>query len=105
VLSYQVAERSRDFGFRRALGAGETRIVWAVLSQGLWLALLGVSIGVIGSLWTGRALESLLFGVSPVHAPTLLSVVPALLGAAALAGIRPAVRAVRADPMAALRSE
>jgi putative ABC transport system permease protein len=105
VMAYQVAERSREMGLRRALGAQEARVVWLILGRGLRLASLGVGTGLLGSLWIGRVMESLLFGVTATHWPTLGAVTVVLLGVSTLACARPALRAMRADPMVALRSE
>ncbi len=105
VMAYQVAERSREMGLRRALGAQESSVVGLVLRRGLKLAGIGVAVGAVGAVWAGRALESLLFGVSASDPPTLLWVGALLLGTALVACLRPALRAMRADPMAALRAD
>ena len=69
------------------------------------MAGLGLVVGLVAALVGGRILQSLLFGVSYTHLPSLLAVTVMLLGVAALACVRPAARALRADPMVALRAD
>ncbi len=105
VVSYQVAQRTNEFGIRLALGASSGGVMRLVLSQALRLAVVGVGLGLVLSLGSGRLLASQLFGLSP-HDPWLLGGVSLLLlGVAAAASAIPAHRAARVDPMVALRSE
>jgi putative ABC transport system permease protein len=103
VLSYMVAQRTRDIGIRMALGASQGQIVWDVLSLGVRLATIGLAIGLAGALAATRLLSSLLYGVRPTDAITFAAVSLILLGVALIASYLPARRATRVDPIVALR--
>jgi putative ABC transport system permease protein len=105
VMSHLVAQRTREIGIRIALGALPREILGLVLSQGAWLAGLGIGAGVIGAVGATRLLASLLFGVGPTDPATFLTTAAALAIVAAIASLLPALRAVRTDPITALRSE
>jgi putative ABC transport system permease protein len=105
VLSYMVAQRTRDIGIRIALGASRGQIVWNVLGFGVRLAAIGLGIGLAGALLTSRFLSSMLYGVRSTDAITFTTVSLILLGVAMLASYLPARRAMRVDPMVALRYE
>jgi putative ABC transport system permease protein len=105
VLSYMVAQRTRDIGIRMALGASRTQIVWDVLSFGVRLAGAGLALGVAGALAATRLLASLLYGVRPTDAITFAAVSLLLLLVAMVASYVPARRATRVDPIVALRYE
>ena len=105
VLSYMVAQRTRDIGIRIALGASPLHVLRDVLGHGMRMAGAGLLIGLIAGLAGARVLSSLLFGTRPTDAITFL-VVSLVLGAvAALASYLPAHRATRIDPVVALRYE
>ena len=105
VLAYGVAQRSAEIGLRMALGAGRTRVVRQVVTEGLTVALGGVLLGILGALAGGRVLTSLLHDVPP-HDPAVLGgVVMLLVCVAAGAALLPALRASRVNPMTALRSD
>jgi ABC-type antimicrobial peptide transport system permease subunit len=105
VISYSVAQRTRELGIRVALGAQRRDVLGLVVRQGLGLAVAGIAVGLVGALATSRLLRSLLFGVSPVD-PLTFAVIPLLLLAVALlASVLPARRATRVSPIAALRAE
>ena len=105
VLSYVVSQRIQEMGIRIALGAGRREILELVMGQALRVTVWGVVLGVAGALAAGRAIASLLYGVTP-HDPLVLSVVIVILGAvAAVASYLPARRATKVDPMVALRYE
>ena len=105
VMAYSVSRRTREIGVRAALGAGRRDILRMILGQGLRTTVLGVAIGIAGSLALTRTVESLLFGVTATDPLTLGGVTLLLVGAALLACYIPARRAARVDPMVALRQE
>jgi predicted permease len=103
VIAYSVAQRTREMGIRRALGARHADILRLVVGQGLVLALLGVVIGVGGAFAFTRVMKSLLFQVSATSPATFAGVALLFLVVALAASYLPARRATRIDPMAALR--
>jgi putative ABC transport system permease protein len=105
VMAYSVSRRTREIGVRVALGAGSGDVLRMILSQGLRTIFIGVAIGVAGSLALTRTVESLLFGVTATDPLTFGGVTLLLVGAALLASYVPARRAMRVDPMVALRYE
>jgi predicted permease len=105
VLAHSVAERTREFGIRIALGASPVRVRRGVLGRTLLLASAGIGIGLAAALATTRLLRSMLFGVSPVDPATIAGMIVILVVVATLSGIVPARRATRADALEALRSE
>ncbi len=105
VLSYTVAQRTREIGIRVALGADLTRVRRLVLGDGVRLAAAGVGLGIVGAAVLSRAMRSLLFGVN-AHDPVTFGAVVVLLTLVALAACWfPARRAATVDPVIALRSE
>jgi ABC-type antimicrobial peptide transport system permease subunit len=105
LMAYAVARRTTEIGVRLALGARRDQIMWLVLRETLWLALAGIAIGVPLALWTATYAKSLLFGIGTRDPFTVVATVAILLGVAALAGYIPTRRALRLDPMRALRFE
>jgi predicted permease len=105
VLAYSVARRTREIGIRMALGAQPGRILALVVKQGVRLAAVGLALGLGGALLLARALASLLFGVTTTDPGTLVGVLAVIGGTALLASYLPARRAVRVDPIVALRQE
>jgi ABC-type antimicrobial peptide transport system permease subunit len=105
LISYSVAQRRQEIGIRMALGAGRDRVLRLVLLQGVRLALVGLGVGLAGSLAASRLLRSQLYEVSPFDPLTIAVVATALLGAAVLASYLPALSATRVDPLEALRYE
>ena len=105
VMAYSVSRRTNEIGVRIALGACMTDIVRMVLHQGDKLALIGIGIGLAGSVVLGRLLSSFLFGVTAYDPITFLLVIVVLTSAALLACYLPARRAASIDPMKALRYE
>jgi predicted permease len=103
VLSYMVAQRTRDIGIRMALGASQRQIVLDVLGFGVWLAAIGLAIGLPVALAATRVLSSMLFGIRPTDAITFAAVSFLLLAVALVASYLPARRATRVDPVVALR--
>jgi len=103
VVSYHVAQRTRELGIRLALGAGTRDVVRMVLRQGLEVIAIGLGAGVVLALGVGRIASGFLFGVSGAD-PLTFVIVPAMLGFVALiASYVPARRAARVDPMRSLR--
>ena len=105
VIAGAVAARTREIGLRMAVGADRAAIATSVLREGLILATMGCSIGLVGGLALSGLLRSLLFGVSPTDPWTFAVVVPVLGLAGALASLVPAVSASRVDPVKALRAD
>jgi putative ABC transport system permease protein len=105
VISYGVTERTHEIGVRIALGAGRRDVMNLVIGRGLKLAVMGVGIGVAGALAVARLMSALLFQTGAADPLTFAGVALLLLGAAALACYLPARRAMKVDPMVALRYE
>ncbi|WP_141331070.1 ABC transporter permease [Myxococcus sp. AB025B] len=105
VVSYAVAQRTREFGIRFALGATAGDVLRLVLRQAVVLAGLGVALGVVAALGLGQVLQGMVYGVSPTEPWVIVGVAVLLLGVALLASWLPARRASRVDPMTVLRSE
>ena len=105
VISYGVARRTKEFGIRIALGAERSRILGMVLSQTARVVFLGLFLGTIAASWLASLAASQLFHVTSLDAPTLAVAAIVLTFVALLATALPAWRAVRIDPVTALRNE
>ena len=105
VMSYSVAQQTREIGIRIALGAKRSNVLGMTLTQGLKLVGAGLVVGLIGALILTRVMSSLLFGISATDPVTFVSISLVLLAVAALASYLPALRATRVDPMIALRAQ
>jgi ABC-type antimicrobial peptide transport system permease subunit len=105
VMAYSVVQRTREIGIRIALGAQKRDIFRLVVWHGMILSIIGVAIGIGASLALTRFLTSLLYGVSNTDPATFTGVVVLLVGVALLACSIPARRAMRVDPMIALRHD
>jgi ABC-type antimicrobial peptide transport system permease subunit len=105
LMSFLVAQRTREIGIRMAVGATPAvvarLVVWDALQFGMW----GIVVGVAGAVVTARSLKGILFGVSGASPLLLSGAALVLLGAAVLATLRPSLRAARVDPVTALRQE
>jgi putative ABC transport system permease protein len=104
VMSYLVAQRTREFGIRLALGASRVEIVSRVLRDGMWRVAIGAVIGLAATTGLARVLAGLVYSVGTFDISSLLAVVMLVVAAIAACGV-PAVRATRVDPAIALRSE
>ena len=105
LISFSVAQRTREIGIRVALGAQSRQVMVPVLREGLGLALAGIGIGIAVSLAVTRFLADFLFGVKPTDPLTYAGVALLLLGIALVASYIPSRRALRVDPIVALRAE
>jgi len=105
LMSYSVAQRTREIGIRVALGATAWQVILPVVGEGLWLAVGGIALGVLGSLAVSQLLRTFLYNVRPTDPVTYAAVGVLLLGVALVATLIPSRRAARVDPIVALRSE
>ncbi|HKS08889.1 MAG TPA: ABC transporter permease [Pyrinomonadaceae bacterium] len=105
ITSYYVTQRTREIGVRMALGAQIADVLKLVLRRAMLLAVIGVVVGVAGSIAVTRYLETLLFGVKPIDTVTFVAVAFGLVFVALIASLIPARRATKVDPLTALRYE
>jgi putative ABC transport system permease protein len=105
VMSFFVAQRTRELGLRVALGADPSRLAGAVLRQGIAMALAGGAVGLVGAVIAGRALAHALYGMSAGEPRIYAIATLVLIGAAGAASYGPARRASTVDPMIALRTD
>jgi ABC-type antimicrobial peptide transport system permease subunit len=105
LTAYAVAQRTREIGIRVSLGASRTRLVRGLLGQGLRLCLAGTILGLVGAIFFGRFLRTLLFGISATDGPTIVIVIATMMAVVVAATYLPAARACRIDPVRALRQE
>jgi predicted permease len=103
LMSYAVSRRTNEIGIRMALGAQRGAVMRQVLVESMVLVAIGVGIGVAGSLAAGRFVSTLLFGLAPTDAVTIVAATTVMIAVSVLAGFLPARRASRVDPMVALR--
>jgi putative ABC transport system permease protein len=105
VMSYSVAQRTKEIGIRMALGARRPNVLALIVKQGMALVLMGIAVGTVLSFGMTRLISGMLFGITATD-PLTFAGVAALLGAVAfLANYLPALRAASVDPMVALRYE
>ncbi len=105
VISYMVIERTREIGIRLALGAERRTVLRMVLRQGMGLTVAGAAVGLVCALVVSRVMAGVLYGVEPTDPVTFAAVAAVLIAVALFACYVPAQRAIRIDPMIALRQE
>ena len=105
VISYSVAQRTREIGIRVAIGAQHSTVRRMFIAEGARLAAIGIAVGSVAALGLMRFMGSLLFGVKPIDPLTYAAVALALAAAAVIASYIPAMRATKVDPVDALRAE
>lgn len=105
VMAFSVAQRSHEIALRMALGATRSRVVALVVAEGAALAGIGLALGLVGSYFVGRSMQSMLFEVKALDVTAFLAVGAILLMAALLASFLPARRAASIQPMRVLRTE
>jgi ABC-type antimicrobial peptide transport system permease subunit len=105
LMAYNVTRRVREIGIRVALGAQRGVILWMVLREALVLAVVGVASGIACAIAAARWIASMLYGITPYDAATLVGVSFVLVMVAAVAAFLPAYRSARVDPMIALRQD
>jgi putative ABC transport system permease protein len=103
VLAFSVATKTPELGLRAALGATHARLLTQVLAGGIALVSMGIATGIVLAVGATRVMASLLYGVTPVDAPTFAASVALILCAGAAACLLPAWRAARVDPLTAIR--
>jgi ABC-type antimicrobial peptide transport system permease subunit len=105
VLAFAVTQRRKEIGVRVALGASPGSVMRSIVTQGVGLATVGVAIGLVGARLLAHTMQGVLFSIQATDMLTFAQVVVVLLGAALLASWLPARRALRIDPISALRAD
>jgi len=105
VMSYTVSGKTKEIGLRMALGAQRHAVLWMVLRETLKIVLVGVALGVPAALAASQLLRSMLFGLNATDPSSMMLVILLLAVVAMIAGLIPARRATKVDPMVALRYE
>jgi putative ABC transport system permease protein len=104
-MAYPVSQRTREIGIRLALGAQPRHVFRLIIGRGMQLAVAGMAVGLTAAFWLARFLATLLYQIKPTD-PLAFTIAPALLlGVALLACYAPARRAMKVDPMIAIRHE
>ena len=105
VLSFLVSRRTREIGIRVALGAQRRDVLWLIMKEGAKFSLIGISLGLVSALGVTRLLASELYGVSPADPVTFLAAAILMTVVTLLACYIPTRRAMRVDPLIALRQD
>jgi ABC-type antimicrobial peptide transport system permease subunit len=105
VLAFAVSQRTREIGVRMALGAQPGDVLGLIVKRGLWLALGGILPGVAIAYAVGRSFEAILAGVQPYDAPTFAAAIALTVMMTVAGTLVPTVRALRVNPITALRTE
>lgn len=103
LVAYSVNQRGREFGIRMALGASTSSILRSVVGQGSMLAIVGVAVGAVAAVFATRVLKTFVWEVSTLDPATYIVVATVLIAVAVIASLVPALRAVRLNPVSALR--
>ncbi|MEP6918181.1 MAG: FtsX-like permease family protein, partial [Acidobacteriota bacterium] len=105
VIAYSVAQRRHEIGVRLALGAGRRDVLRLVIGEGLGMAIIGVTLGILGAAALARVIAAMLFGVTPRDPVTFAAGAASLLAVSLIASYIPARRATRVEPVTALRAD
>ena len=105
LIQYSITMRTHEIGIRIAVGAQAGEILRMIVGEGLKLSLTGLLLGLVGAVWLGRAGSSLLFGVTPEDPLTFITVSILLIAVGVVACCFPARRAMKVEPIVALRQE
>jgi putative ABC transport system permease protein len=105
VIAFAVVQRTREIGIRMALGAQRAQVLRLIVRDSIVVAGAGLALGILGSVWSSRLFEGLLYGVTPLDRATYLTVATAFMLIASIAAFIPARRASAVDPVSALRAE
>ena len=105
LMAFAVAQRTQEIGLRLALGAGKLGVIWLILREASQLAVVGLGIGLAGSVLVGQTMRTTLYGVAAMDLAVIVSVAVILFFTAMFASYFPAYRAASIDPMQALRTE
>jgi putative ABC transport system permease protein len=105
VLAYSVQQRKQEIAIRVALGAGSSDVLWIILSECLLIAIVGATVGLTGATWATSFLKSMLYGVTTTDLTAYAAAITLILVIAIAASLAPAFRAMRIDPVRALRYE
>jgi predicted permease len=105
IMAYSIVRRTQEIGIRVALGASSQAVIWMVVREAMFLVIVGLAAGVPLALGLGRYLQSLLFGLKPMDTLSIAAVILAMALMALAAVLFPARRALRIDPLTALRDE
>jgi putative ABC transport system permease protein len=105
VTSYDVTQRTREIGIRMALGAEKRTVLAMILRQGLAMTLAGTLFGLLGAYAATRGLRALLYGVAPTDPATFIAVTAVMAAVATAACLVPAGRAMRINPLVAIRRQ
>ena len=105
VLAFLVSKRSREMGIRMALGAQRSAVLWLIMKEGAKFSFSGIVLGLAGAFMVTRLLAGQLFGVAPLDPATFVAVSAVMAAVTMAACYIPARRAMRVDPMVALRND
>jgi putative ABC transport system permease protein len=105
LLAYSVGQRTRELGVRAALGASRGTLMGMIVRQGVMLALVGVVAGGLAAVGLGRFVETQLYSVQPLDVVSFAATAGMMIATAFVASLAPALRALRIDPISALRGE